>query len=71
MDPSSRLASRDVFLVTKMSGPHNTLRRDFRIFLEPGFLITLLLVGALAGIVMVLLVGAAEKYGIPLSGYWR
>ena len=47
------------------------IRRDFGIFLEPGFLIALVLVGALAAVTTALLVGAAEMYGIPLSGYWR
>jgi hypothetical protein len=54
-----------------MPSRQHTLRRDFRIFLEPGFLIALLLVGALAAVTTALLVGAAETYGIPLSGYWR
>jgi len=50
---------------------HRTLRRDFRIFLEPGFLVTLLLVGALSAVTIAVLVWADETYGIPLSGYWR
>jgi len=55
-----------------MNEPHrSSLGRDFRIFLDPGFLVALLLVGALAGLGVVLLVGAAETYGIPLSPYVR
>ena len=49
----------------------STLQRDFRVFLDPGFLVTLLLVTALAAAGAAILVISAEKYGIPLSGYWR
>ena len=49
----------------------SSLQRDFQIFLEPGFLVTLALVGSLAAIAAAMLVVSAEKYGIPLSGYLR
>ena len=71
MDPTSRLPISNDLPVTRMPAPRSTLRRDFRIFLEPGFLLTLVLVGAISAVTIALLVGAAEKYGIPLSGYWR
>jgi hypothetical protein len=55
-----------------MKEPHrSSLRRDFRIVLEPGFIVALVLVGALAAATVALLVASTEKYGIPLSGYWR
>lgn len=50
---------------------HSSLRRDFRIFLDPGFLVTLALVTALAAVGAAVLVASSEMYGIPLSGYWR
>jgi len=55
-----------------MKEPHrSSLRRDFHIFLEPGFLVTLVLVGAIAAATVAVLVASTERYGIPLSGYWR
>lgn len=51
--------------------PSSTLRKDFRIFRDPGFLITLVLIGILAAIGTYLLVWASNEYGIPLREYWR
>ena len=55
-----------------MTEPRRTaLKRDFGIFLEPGFLMALLLVGILCAAGAAMLVYAAQKHGIPLSEYWR
>ena len=55
-----------------MKEPHrSSLRRDFRIFLDPGFLVTVALVTALAAAGAAVLVASSEMYGIPLSGNWR
>jgi hypothetical protein len=48
----------------------STLKRDFGIFAEPGFLVALIIVFALVGLAAFLLVSAAERYGIPVSPYW-
>jgi hypothetical protein len=55
-----------------MTEPRRTsLKRDFGIFLEPGFLTALILVGILSAGAAAMLVYSANKYGIPLSEYWR
>ncbi len=48
-----------------------TLRRDFGIILEPGFLMALILVGVLCAAAAAMMFYSANKYGIPLSEYWR
>ncbi|MFL4996092.1 hypothetical protein [Microvirga tunisiensis] len=40
-----------------------------RIFRDPGFLITLLLIGLLAAVGAYILVHASNEYGIPLQRY--
>jgi hypothetical protein len=47
----------------------NSLRKDMRIFRDPGFLITLLLIGLLAAVGAYILVHASNEYGIPLQRY--
>jgi hypothetical protein len=47
------------------------LRKDFRIFLDPGFLVTLAVIGLLAAVGAYILVQAANEYGIPVREYWR
>jgi hypothetical protein len=55
-----------------MTEPHtSSLRKDFRIFRDPGFLVTLLLIGLLAAIGAYILVHASNEYGIPIREYWR
>jgi hypothetical protein len=49
----------------------SSLRRDFRIFREPGFLLALLLLALLGVGGAGLLIYAADKHGVPLSAYWR
>ncbi|EIM27162.1 hypothetical protein [Microvirga lotononidis] len=49
----------------------SSLRKDFRIFRDRGFLVTLFLIGLLAAISAIVLVGASNEYGIPLSQVWR
>ena len=49
----------------------SSLQRDFSVFLEPGFLVALALVGLLSAVGAGILVYSAETYGVPLSGYWR
>ncbi|WP_262272794.1 MULTISPECIES: hypothetical protein [Microvirga] len=49
----------------------SSLRKDLRVFREPGFLVTLLLIGLLTAIGAYILVAAANDYGIPVRDYWR
>ena len=49
----------------------SSLQRDLSVFLEPGFLVALALVGLLSAVGAGILVYSAETYGVPLSGYWR
>ncbi|MBQ0824539.1 hypothetical protein HPT29_023405 [Microvirga terrae] len=49
----------------------SSLRKDFRVFREPGFLVTLLLIGLLAAVGAYILVAASNDYGIPVREYWR
>jgi hypothetical protein len=51
--------------------PSSSLRKDLRIFRDPGFLVTLLLIGLLAAIGAYILVHASNEYGIPIREYWR
>jgi hypothetical protein len=55
-----------------MAAPRNsTLKKDFRIFGDPGFLVTLLIIGILSGLGAYILVHASNQYGIPISPYWQ
>jgi hypothetical protein len=55
-----------------MAAPRNsTLRKDFRIFGDLGFLVTLLIIGILAGIGAYVLIKASNTYGIPIGPYWK
>jgi hypothetical protein len=49
----------------------NTLKQDFAIFGDAGFLITLVLILALFAVGTGILIWASEKYGIPVSPYWE
>ncbi len=49
----------------------SSLKKDFRIFLDPGFLVTLLLIGFLAAVGAYILVHASNEYGIPIREYWH
>ena len=51
--------------------PANALRKDLLIFRDPGFLVTLLLIGLLAAVGAYILVWASNEYGIPLQEYWQ
>jgi hypothetical protein len=51
--------------------PSGSLRKDFRIFRDPGFLFTLVLIGLLASIGAYILVQASNEYGIPIREYWH
>jgi hypothetical protein len=50
---------------------NGTLKKDFRIFQDPGFLISLVLIGILAGMGAYILVHASNQYGVPVSPYWK
>jgi hypothetical protein len=50
--------------------PRGTLSKDFAIFGDAGFLVTLALLVVLMGVATALLIWASEKYSIPISGYW-
>jgi hypothetical protein len=49
----------------------STLKQDFAIFGDAGFLITLALVLLLFVAATGILIWTSEKYGIPLSPYWE
>jgi hypothetical protein len=49
----------------------SSLQKDFNVFLQPGFLVALVLLALLCAVGAGILVYSAEKYGIPPSGYWR
>ncbi|WP_165820166.1 hypothetical protein [Microvirga sp. KLBC 81] len=49
----------------------SSLRKDFRVFRDPGFLVTLFLIGFLMAIGAYVLVHASNEYGIPVQDYWR
>jgi len=57
--------------MTMTEPPSSSLGKDFRIFRDPGFLVTLLLIGLIAAIGAYILVHASNKYGIPIREYWR
>jgi hypothetical protein len=49
----------------------SSLSKDFRIFRDPGFLVTLFLIGLLAAVGALILVWASNEYGIPVWQVWR
>jgi hypothetical protein len=49
----------------------SSLRKDLRIFRDPGFLVTLLLIGVLMVIGAYILIQASNEYGIAVREYWR
>jgi hypothetical protein len=49
----------------------SSLRKDLRIFFDPGFLVALLVIGLLAAAGAYVLVSASNRYGIPVQEYWR
>jgi hypothetical protein len=49
----------------------STLRQDFAIFGDAGFLVTLVLLLLLFAAATGILVWTSEEYGIPLSPFWR
>ncbi|WP_445502712.1 hypothetical protein [Microvirga sp. G4-2] len=49
----------------------DSLRKDLRVFRDPGFLVTLLVIGLLCAVGASILIYAANKYGIPIREYWR
>ncbi len=52
-------------------GRKSTLRQDFAIFGDAGFLITLALLLLLFAMATGVLIWTSEEYGIPLSPYWK
>ncbi|WP_262028799.1 hypothetical protein [Microvirga sp. Mcv34] len=48
----------------------SSLRKDFRVFRDPGFLVTLFLIGLLAAVGALILVLASSEYGIPIRQFW-
>lgn len=49
----------------------SSFRKDFGIFRDAGFLVTLLIIGILCALGTYILVQAANDYGIPVRQYWR
>jgi len=49
----------------------SSLGKDFRIFGDPGFLVTLVVIGLLCALGAYILVEAVNSYGIPIRDYWR
>lgn len=49
----------------------SSLKKDFRVFGDPGFLVTLVIIGVLCAIGAYILVHAANRYGIPVREYWK
>jgi hypothetical protein len=49
----------------------NSLKKDLRIFRDPGFLVTLIIIGLLCALGAYLLIRATDEYGISISPYWR
>lgn len=48
----------------------SSLKKDFRIFRDPGFLVTLLVVGFLCALGAFILIQANNRYGISIRPYW-
>lgn len=48
----------------------SSLRKDLWIFRDPGFLVTLAVIGLLCAVGAFILVEAANRYGIPVREYW-
>jgi hypothetical protein len=49
----------------------STLKQDFAIFGDAGFLVTLALVLLLFAVATGILIWTSEKYSIPVSPYWQ
>jgi hypothetical protein len=49
----------------------STLKQDFAIFGDVGFLITVVLVLLVFAVATGILIWASEKYSIPISPYWK
>ncbi len=55
-----------------MAKPQNSsLKKDLRVFGDPGFLVALLIIGILCAIGAGILLYATDKYGISVREYWR
>lgn len=49
----------------------STLKQDFSIFGDAGFLTTLAILLLLLAAATAILIWSSEEYGIPLSPYWK
>ncbi|WP_243369208.1 hypothetical protein [Microvirga solisilvae] len=47
------------------------MKKDLRVFGDPGFLVALLIIGILCAIGAGILFYATDKYGISVREYWR
>jgi hypothetical protein len=48
----------------------SSLKKDFRVFRDPGFLVTLLIMGFLCALGAYILIQANNRYGISVRPYW-
>jgi hypothetical protein len=56
----------------RMATPQSSsLKKDLRIFRDPGFLVTLMIIGLLCAMGAYILLHAANEYGVPIREYWR
>jgi hypothetical protein len=49
----------------------SSLKKDFGIFRDPGFLVTLILIGLLSAVTAYILIHASNEYGVPIRDYWK
>jgi hypothetical protein len=49
----------------------NSLKKDLGIFRDPGFLVTLMIIGLLCALGAYILIKANNEYGISIRQYWR
>jgi hypothetical protein len=49
----------------------SSLKKDLRVFGDPGFLVTLLIIGILCAVGTWVLLYATDRYGISVREYWR
>lgn len=49
----------------------SSLKKDIKVFRDPGFLVTLLIIGVLCAIGAYVLIYADNRYGIPIREYWQ
>jgi hypothetical protein len=49
----------------------SSLKKDFKVFRDPGFLVTLLIIGLLCALGAYILIRASNEYGIPIRQYWN